>query len=211
METTAGFLEILTALFVIVDPFGNVPVFLALTRNQTPEERRRTAHVAAATVLVLLVGALLAGEPVLRLFGIRLASFRVAGGMLLLLMAASMVQARPSGARHTPEEDAEAEDRHAVGAVPLAIPLLAGPGAMTAVIVYGHAARSFGDTLVVAAAAAVVAASVAFVFRSAERLQELLGATGINIITRLMGLVTAGIAVEFLAAGLRTLLPGLAA
>ncbi|MEO8340943.1 MAG: NAAT family transporter, partial [Nitrospirota bacterium] len=119
------------SLFVIANPLGAAPLFMSLTNRQTPEQRIRTARVTATTVAVVLITAVFVGEALLRFFGIRMASFRVGGGILILLMALAMLQARPSPTHHnTPEETEEAAMKGGVAVVPLGIPLVAGPGAI---------------------------------------------------------------------------------
>lgn len=198
------------ALFAIVDPVGVIPIFLLATHGYTIAQSRTAARIAALTVLGVLTLFTFLGEPLLMFFGVRLAAFAVAGGLLLLLLALSMVQAHVSPQRQTRDEAAEAEERDAVGVVPLGIPLLAGPGAITHVIVAASAAR--GDVLYQAALlvpVALVALSVWLAFRAAPMISRRLGKTGIHVITRLMGLIIAAISIEMIADGLGKLFPGL--
>ncbi len=198
------------ALFAIVDPVGVIPMFLLATHGYTLAQSRAAARIAALTVLGVLTLFTFLGEPLLMFFGIRLAAFAVAGGLLLLLLALSMVQARVSPQRQTQDEAAEAEEREAVGVVPLGIPLLAGPGAITHVIVAASAAR--GEVLHQAALlvpVGLVALSVWLSFRAAPVISRRLGKTGIHVVTRLMGLIIAAISVEMIADGLGKLFPGL--
>jgi multiple antibiotic resistance protein len=198
------------ALFAIVDPVGVIPIFLLATQGYTLAQSRAAARIAALTVLGVLTLFAFLGEPLLMFFGIRLAAFSVAGGLLLLLLALSMVQARVSPLRQTQDEALEAEEKDAVGVVPLGVPLLAGPGAITHVIVAASAAP--GDVLHQAALlipVALVALSVWLSFRAAPVIARRLGKTGIHVVTRLMGLIIAAISVEMIAAGLGKLFPGL--
>lgn len=198
------------ALFAIVDPVGVIPLFLVATHGYTLAQSRSAARIAALTVLGVLALFTFAGEPMLSFFGIRLAAFSVAGGLLLLLLSLSMVQARVSPQRQTEDEAAEAEEKDAVGAVPLGVPLLAGPGAITHMIVAAGAAR--GEVLHQAALlipVALVALSVWLSFRAAPTIAKRLGRTGIHVVTRLMGLIIAAISVEMIAGGLGKLFPGL--
>jgi multiple antibiotic resistance protein len=158
----------------------------------------------------VLVGAVFLGEPLLDVFGISIASFRVGGGILLLLMAIAMLQALPSRVQQAPEEAKEAEEKEHVAVVPLAIPLLAGPGAMSTVIIYAHQAATWFDTLFLILASLFVAGTVWVALALANSIGTALGKTGVNIVTRLMGLILAAIAVEFITQGLAQLLPGLA-
>jgi multiple antibiotic resistance protein len=139
-----------------------------------------------------------------------MASFRVGGGILLLFMAVAMLQARHSCIQQAPEEAREAEEKEQIAVVPLAISLLAGPGAISTMIVYAYQARWWVDTVFSLIASVLVAVYVWLVLRLADPISRLLGKTGINIVTRLMGLVLAAVAVEFMIKGLVQLLPGLA-
>src|SRR5690606_14957047 len=129
---------------------GAVPIFISLMPHATSEERRRTARNAAFAVAVVLIGSMFAGEPILRLFGISIPAFRVGGGMLILLMAIDMLKASPSRTRRTDEEDAEAREADSIAVVPLAIPLMAGPGALSLVIVTANKAKDAVDLLALA-------------------------------------------------------------
>jgi multiple antibiotic resistance protein len=200
------------ALFAIVDPVGVIPIFLMATQGHTRAQSRAAARIAALTVLGVLTLFTFLGEPMLMFFGIRLAAFSVAGGLLLLLLALSMVQAHVSPLRQTQDEAMEAEEKEAVGVVPLGIPLLAGPGAITHVIVAAGAAK--GQLLHQAALlipVALVALSVWLAFRAAPAIAKRLGKTGIHVVTRLMGLIIAAISIEMIAGGLGKLFPGLLA
>jgi multiple antibiotic resistance protein len=200
------------ALFAIVDPVGVIPIFLMATQGYTLAQSHNAARVAALTVLGVLTLFIFVGEPVLMFLGIRLAAFSVAGGLLLLLLALSMVQAHVSPQRQTEDEAAEAEEKDSVGAVPLGVPLLAGPGAITHVIVAAGAAE--GNVLqqgLLLIPVALVALSVWLAFRAAPMITRRLGRTGIHVVTRLMGLIIAAISIEMIASGLGTLFPGLLA
>lgn len=200
------------ALFAIVDPVGTIPVFLSTTRGFADAQRKLAARVAAVTVFGTLAAFALLGEPLLAFFGIRIASFSVAGGLLLLLLSLSMVQAHISPQRQTPEEAEEATERESVGVVPLGVPLLAGPGAITHVIVAASAAPGgIAYQTALFLPIALVALSVWLSFRLAPAIALRLGATGIHVVTRLMGLIIAAISVEMIASGLGKLFPGLLA
>lgn len=198
------------ALFAIVDPVGVIPLFLLATRGYSLAQSRAAARLAAITVFVVLLLSAYGGQVILDFFGIRLAAFSVAGGLLLLLLALSMVQAHVSPQRQTQEEAVEAEEKDAVGVVPLGVPLLAGPGAITHMIVASGAAR--GEPVQQAALlipVALVALSVWLAFRAAPAIEKRLGRTGIHVVTRLMGLIIAAISIEMIASGLGQLFPGL--
>ncbi|MBX3330149.1 MAG: NAAT family transporter [Nitrospira sp.] len=199
-----------TALFVIANPIGVTPLFISLTNRQTEEQRRHTARLTATTVIIVLITAMFLGEAILHLFGIRMASFRAGGGILILLMAIAMLQARPSPTHHTAEESKEAAVRDEVAVVPLGIPLVAGPGAISTVIIYADQATTWFDMTMLFLTVLCVAGSVWIALHLSDRIRVVLGTTGINIVTRLLGLILAAVGVEFLADGLAQLLPGLA-
>jgi multiple antibiotic resistance protein len=155
----------------------------------------------------VLIIALLAGEPILHFLGISLASFRVAGGILMLLMGISMLYASPDRSRHTPEEQEESYQRDSVAIVPLAIPLLSGPGAISTTIVYAHSQYSIENYLLVCAVILSVSAIILAILLTAPKIARMMGHTGMNVITRVMGLILASIAVEFIAKGLKALFP----
>jgi multiple antibiotic resistance protein len=198
------------ALFAIVDPVGVIPVFMLATLGFDRARRHLAARVAALTVFGVLAGFSLFGEPLLAFFGIRIAAFSVAGGVLLFMLALSMAHARISPQRQTPDEAEEAVERDAVGVVPLGIPLLAGPGAITHVIVgAGDASGNLVAHAALLLPILLVALSVWVSFRLGPSIVRHLGATGIHVVTRLMGLIIAAISVEMIAGGLVRLFPGL--
>ncbi len=209
MHLLSAYLHIFTALFVIVNPIGAIPLFIMYTRNQSALERRATARISAATVAVVLIVSIFIGDNLLQFFGIGIPSFRVGGGILILLMAVAMLNAQQGGARHTAEEYREGEEKDNIAIVPLAIPLLAGPGAISTAIIYAHKAHSLIDYGALVIAALLVAGSVVVALYLAEPIAERLGRTGINVVTRIMGLILAAVAVEFIADGLVQLFPNL--
>ncbi len=199
-------------LFAIVDPVGVIPIFLLATRGFTRAQSHHAAWISALTVWVVLVLFTLMGDPLLKFLGIRIEAFSIAGGLLLLMLALSMLQAHVSPLRQTPDEAMEAEEKEAVGAVPLGVPLLAGPGAITHVIV--AAGQAPGDVMHQAALLipiSLVALSVWICFRAGPGIARRMGKTGIHVVTRLMGLIIAAISIEMIARGLAGLFPGLTA
>lgn len=205
--------KIALALLAIVNPFGGIPVFIGATHGWRARERARTARTVAVTVFAVLTVAAFTGDRILDFFNVSIGSFLVGGGILLLTLAMAMLQARESPIRQTPEERREAAEREAVGVVPLGVPLLAGPGAISSMIISAHQFRH-GDLLghvLLLLPVAVVAAITWLTFLAAARIARRLGTVGINIVTRLMGLLLAAMAVEFIARGLLELFPSLAA
>lgn len=196
-------------LLSIVNPVGSIPIFINLTTNQSPAERHRTGFLAAVSVVLVLGVVLVVGEPLLRFFGITISSFRVGGGILILLMSISMMNARLSAVKQTEEEAQDAAEKDSVAVVPLGIPLLAGPGAISTVIVYAHYEFSLMHYLFLGAVIGGVAGVVWISFRLAPLIASTLGRTGINVVTRIMGLIMAAIGIEFIANGLKQLFPAL--
>lgn len=211
METGSlqEYLKFLVALVAIVNPVGTIPVFINLTANQDSRTRHRNGRTAALAMGLILVAVLFSGEAILRFFGITVGSFRVGGGILILLMALSMLHAKMSNVKQTAEEELDSAERDSVAVVPLATPLLAGPGAISTVILYAQRSDSAGHYLFMCGAIVILAGLTLLLFRLAPTIARLLGKTGINIVTRLMGLIMAAMGVEFIASGLRQLFPGL--
>lgn len=206
----SGFFTSFVALLAIVNPIGIVPVFLTLTHGETDKERQHTAYISAFSVGLILLLSAFAGEAILGFFGIGLPSFRVGGGILVLLMAISMLQAKQSRIRQSPSEAEYAEEKENVAVVPLAIPLMSGPGAISLAIIEGHQAASL-ESKVALGISVIAVALVALVSLSlAKPIGKALGVTGLNIATRIMGLILASIGVQMIAQGLIKLLPGLA-
>jgi len=198
------------ALVAIVDPLAAIPLFLQLTDGFSVRERKRTARVTALAVFGVLAGAGIAGEAILGAFGTSLPAFRVGGGIVLLLMALSMLTAEPDRTRHTPEEDLASRDKASVAVVPLGVPLLAGPGAISAVILQMNSGRGVLHGGLVLGTIALLALACWLALRNAERIGRWVGPIGMNVVIRLFGLVLAAIGVDFIAAGVKEIFPGLA-
>ncbi len=211
MEHWADYVRFVTAILVILNPLGAVPIFLGLTVNQSRQRRNQTAAAAALTIACVLVVSVLSGERALRLFGINVPCFQAGGGILVLLMAISMLHAKSSRIQQTPAERRAAEEQESVGVVPLGTPLLAGPGSISTAIIYANKATSWFDLGFLVAICLFAALCVWIVLRLAEPIGVALGRTGINIMTRLMGLILAAVAIKFITDGLVQLLPGLTA
>jgi multiple antibiotic resistance protein len=203
-------LHMLIGLVVIVNPLLAVTAYAALTDGEDLLQRRATAQRAALTVALVLSASALGGESLLKLFDISLPAFKVGGGILILLMAIAMLHARQSGARHTEQEADEAQGKAQVGVVPLGIPLLAGPGAISTVIIYSHSGLGWMHQALLLAEIWFIGGLVWLALHLGEDLTRVLGTTGLNIASRVMGLLLAAIAVGFVTDGLKVLLPGLA-
>lgn len=203
------YLHLSAGLISVVNPIGVIPTFSTLTSTKSNYDKNRTAVVCALSVAAVLLIAMLAGEPILRFFGISLSSFRVAGGILVLLMGISMLRATDDRARHTPEEREESYEKQSVAVVPLAIPLLSGPGAISTTIVYADLDHSLSHYLMIGLVILSIAIIVLITLLLAPRISKLMGNTGMNVVTRIMGLILASIAVELISTGLLVLFPAL--
>lgn len=210
MEHWTEYTRFITALLVILDPFAAVPIFLTLTRDYTPGERSRVAFIASATVCGVLVTVTVSGEALLTTMGTSLASFRVGGGLVLLLMALAMLQAKTTDIRATSSATGDATEKSSIAIVPLAIPLLAGPGAISTVIIEMHRSSGAHHGLLVIACIVLVCAVLWLVLKLALPLGKALGPNGLNIVIRLFGLILAAIAIEIMANGMKQLFPVLA-
>ena len=200
-------LSTLTTLLLVVDAPAAVPLFLSMTGSDSIEHKRRTAFRATLAAAITLAGFGAAGGIIFRVLGISLGAFRIAGGVLLFLLAIDMLRAQRSRQRTSPEEEAEGVDRADVSIFPLAIPMLAGPGATSTVMVLVSRAEQAWQYVVVFSAIALTALVSYGVLRSAVRVERRLGKTGMNVLQRVMGLILAATAVQFVVEGMATVLP----
>lgn len=205
-------LKPLIALLAIVNPIGVVPFFIAFTQNFTPAQRRRTIRVSAFSAFCVVAVSALAGLKIIEFFNISIASFQVGGGTLLLISALHMLQAQPAESR--PSDVAEGTEKADAGAsiavVPLTIPLLTGPATISTMVIYAEKTRTFFEHAVLVGYGVVIGLTTLVVFSASGRIAKALGRTGIDVMTRLMGLILAAMAVELLADGLVKLFPVLA-
>jgi len=209
MLSVAAYIKIFVAMIVIVNPLGIIPVFVAMTASNSELQRKAIAYGAAMTVAATLLISALLGERVLEVFGISLASFKVGGAILIMLNAIAMMQAMPSRDKQTPEEALEAEDKASIAVVPLGIPLLAGPGAMSTIIIYASEKKAVWHLLTVCLVSIGVALVTWLALRVATRIGARMGTTTVNVATRIMGLLLAALAVEIFAGGIVELIPAL--
>jgi multiple antibiotic resistance protein len=203
------YIRMFTGLFAIISPIGVIPLYLSFTEN-LKSERKQIARTTASAVGIILIVSMLLGMQILHFFSISVDAFRVAGGILLILIAFGMLQARQGRMRHTPEEDEEAIESSSVAVVPLALPLLAGPGAISTVILFSNQAKTIEDKAALFGICLLVALSIWIILHLAPQIGNRISQTSMNVMTRVMGLILAAMAVEFIAGGLRNLLPGLA-
>ena len=198
----------LSAVFFVVDPIVAVPLFLAMTADDPPAKRRAMALRSAFAAFVTLTLFALAGGFIFKAFGISLGAFKIAGGLMLFLMAVDMMRAQPSRTRSTAEEQAEGVAKDDVAIVPMAIPVLAGPGAIaTVMVLMSRAAWEPARTAFVLAAIALTCAATWLMLRGALAGQRFLSKTATHVLERVMGLLLAAVAVEFVVGGVRDLVP----
>ena len=207
--SAAAYIKIFVAMIVIVNPLGIMPVFVAMTADTAEWERKKIARIASISVLIVLLVSALLGERLLEMFGISIASFKVGGAILVMMAALSMMQAMPARDKQTPEEAKEAEDKASIAVVPLAIPLLAGPGAMSTIIIYASEKKSFTHLAVVCLVSVGIALVTWLALRVASKVGARMSKTTINVATRIMGLLLAALAVEIFAGGIVELIPAL--
>jgi MarC family membrane protein len=201
----------LIALLAIVNPIGVVPFFIHFTQSMSRSQRVRTMKVSAFSAFVVIAVSALAGLRIIEFFGISIASFQVGGGLLLLISSLQMLNAQPADTQ--PSDMSEGDEKVNTGAsiavVPLTIPLLTGPATISTMVIYAQRTRHWWEVAVLVGYGVVVGVAVYLAFMASGRIAKLLGTTGINIMTRLMGLILAALAVEIMADGLSALFPAL--
>jgi multiple antibiotic resistance protein len=205
-------LKPLIALLAIVNPIGVIPFFIAFTQNFSPAERQRTIKVASFSAFVVIAVSAVAGLKIIEFFGISLASFQVGGGTLLLISSLQMLNAQPAEARPSDvdEGNQKVDAGASIAVVPLTVPLLTGPATISTIVIYAEKTRHVWELGVLVGYGVVIGLVTFATFAASGRIAKVLGQTGINVMTRLMGLILAAMAVELLADGLIKLFPVLA-
>jgi len=196
-------LLIFTSILFIVDPFAVIPTFLAMTERDAPAQRRVLARRGAWTCAITLIAFTLGGSLIFKIFGITIGAFKIAGGVLIGLNALDMVQARRSQQRETAVEKAEGIQKEDIGIMPLGLPMLAGPGAISTVMVLALGAKSVAAMAAVYISIVLTALITFLVLSAASMVERRLGQTGMRILTRLMGLVLCAIAAQFIIDGIK--------
>ncbi len=191
-----------SSIFFIVDPLAAIPSFLVMTSEDSEEKRRRMARQSAWTCFLVLMVFSLAGTLIFKLFSITLPAFKIAGGIILFLVAIDMLQARRSSTQEVTEERLEGAEKDEIGVTPMGIPMLAGPGAISTVMVLMGQSRNWWQVIPVFAAIAITALASYYILAGANRVRRFLGEIGIRILMRLMGLVLTALAVQFVINGL---------
>ncbi len=194
------------ALFAIMNPIGSIPIFLSVTGGRSNAERAGIAWVATVAVTAILAVCVLIGAALLHVFDISIAGLRTAGGLIVLSIAYSLLNAQPSGMRHDEAGDDTPKSNPAI--YPLAMPLMAGPGAIATVIVFAQSSHGVAGTAALIGVIAVMAVLLYLGMRLAVPVSKLLGESGMNMITRIMGIILASIAVQMIFAGAKVLLQG---
>jgi multiple antibiotic resistance protein len=205
METLKSLVTILIPLLIIMDPLGNLPLFLLFTKQNTPKEQNRMAAIASGSACIILIFFCLTGDFILRFFGIGLPSFQIAGGLIFFIYSLQMLHLFPIGIKSTTAEEEEGVTKDNVALVPLATPLLAGPGAITAVLVWQESFENPISIVVLVGAVIIACLMVYSVFYFGKWIQSVLGVGGIRVVTRIMGLFLAVVAVQFVVSGFQQL------
>ncbi len=202
----------LVALLAIVNPVGVLPFFIHFTQGFSSEQRRRTIRISAISAGLVVALSALAGNKIIAFFGISIASFQVGGGTLLLISALQMLNAQPAESKPTDVSDArqKADAGASIAVVPLTIPLLTGPATISTMVIYAERTRHWWEQAVLVGYGLVVGLATLLAFSAAGAIARWLGRTGINVMTRLMGLILAALAVEIMSDGLVQLFPILA-
>jgi multiple antibiotic resistance protein len=194
-----------SSIFFLVDPFAAIGSFLAITAGAEPARRKRMAFKASLTCFIVLTAFAFAGQFIFSLFGIKLPAFEIAGGLILLLIGIDMLEAKRSPTQESSDETVEAASKEDAGIVPLGIPMLAGPGAISSVMVLVGQAPNRWQMFAIVGSIAITAVVSYGVLKGADRVRGLLGETGIRILVRIMGLLLVALAVQFFVNGLTDL------
>ena len=194
----------------IANPIGAVAIFSGIAGNRSYGEQKSLAHATAVAVMVILLLVTWLGSAILAVFGVTTSGLQVAGGVIIALLGLSMLHSKTSSMAHREEEGDEARQKESIAVVPMAIPIVAGPGAITTIINATNKFPSLYDRLLISGICVIVSALLWVCLRFAAPISKRLGVTGINLVTRIMGMVLTALAFQMLAAGLRELLPGLA-
>jgi multiple antibiotic resistance protein len=195
----------LSSIFFLVDPFAAIPSFLAITESADPARRKRMARKGAITCFIVLTSFAFAGQLIFRMFGITLPAFEIAGGLILLLIGLDMLEARRSPTQETQGDTVEAAAKEDAGIVPLGIPMLAGPGAISSVMVLVGQVTSPWQMAAIVGCIALTALVSYWVLAGADRVRSFMGETGIRILVRIMGLLLVALAMQFFVNGLTDL------
>jgi len=201
------FFASLISLFAIVNPFGNAPIFLGLTEGKGAQERKRIALRASLTCVITLLAFIFLGKSVLYLFRVSISSFQIAGGILIFIIGLTMLHAFRLWTKSTPKEEEEALVKEDIAVIPLGIPILSGPGAITTAMILVFQHSGFEGKLIVSISALLTSILAYLILSFSGILLKAVGNTGINILTRLMGLLLTVKAIEFITEGVLSAFP----
>ena len=204
MSLTEYILLAASSLFVIVDPLATAPAFLAMTPNNTPEQRLRTARLACVTTAIVLLAFSFAGTVIFKIFGITMAAFQIAASIVLLLVALDMLRAQRSRVQETHEETKAGTEKDDIAITPLAIPMLAGPGAISTTLLLQNEAKTIPQHVALYGCILAVALVSYLIFRLAVRSARWLSPIVMSIAIRVMGLLLAAVAIQFMLNGIKT-------
>ena len=219
MELGVEIGKLLVAFLVLINPFSALSIYLDLTQNHSTKEKRRIARTAALAVFIVIIVFALSGGILLKVLGISVGSFQVGGGILVLLIAISLMNGNDNPAK--PKIDPNSEEHHhaqqirrnekAIAVVPIAIPITIGPGGISTVIIYSSAAKNYSDIALIIISGFLVSLICYLILIVAGRISKRLGTTGLTILNRIMGMMLAAISVEIIVAGLKSIFPQLVA
>lgn len=207
--TSADTIKFIVAMIVMMNPLGSLSIFLDLTRKTSRASQRKVALHSGVAVVIIMVLTVWTGQQILEVLGITLPSFRFAGGIILLLMGLSMLQSKESPVNHTSAEDAAARERESIAVVPLALPIIIGPGAISTLIIAGTDYPTLLNKIQMSMACLLLAFGMCFILFFGHAIAKVVGQSVIKVVTRIMGMIIMSIAVGMLAEGLIGLLPSL--
>ena len=198
------------ALLTICNPAGALSLFVGMTADYSDDQKKKIAFTTALAVTVVLIVVTWAGSQILHAFGITTSGLEVAGGIIIALMGLSMLHDKTSSMQHSENESEDAKSKPSIAVVPMSIPIVAGPGAMTTIILATQKFPSLADKLFISLICAGISLMIWIALYFAAPIGRLLGASGLSVLTKIMGMVLTAIAVQMIATGLKSLLPGLA-
>jgi multiple antibiotic resistance protein len=207
--TTTEIVKFIVAMIIMMNPLGSLSIFLDLTKKSTLADQRKIAINASMAIFVIMILTVWTGKDLLTLLGITIPSFRVAGGLILLLMGLSMLQSKESAISHTTEDDVAARERHSIAIVPMALPVIVGPGAMSTIIIAIGDSPHFYSMLWISLACIALTLGMGIMLYFATPIAKFVGVSVIKVVTRIMGMIIMAIAVGMLASGLTGLFPAL--
>lgn len=202
------FISFIISMLAITNPAGSVAVFLGMTQNKIEQEKRRIALVTTLTIFIVLVLITWTGIPILEIFGISLPAFEITGGLIILLRGLEMLHSKETPTSKTAEELEQQNVRESIAVVPLGIPIIAGPGAMTNTVIFTREFPEFIHKIYICAGILFVSLVIGVMLFFSTRIGKIVGESGIKIMTRIMGLLLSAIAMSLMIKGLQEIFPG---